>query len=174
MEYERLSDELKGFYSRLGWLSTRFAIMEAGIMQILSRYILDDFVLTQTLFEKNSLHVNLEILTKIIKIRSYDSEISNQLIQLIQKVHTVKTKRNLFVHSIWNNPINKDGELYVTCIQSRLSSIHDVVNDIKGHSSITKEVFSLSQIIEASNKIEEIIDIEEILLKKLEDIQFDY
>lgn len=63
--YSMYRDFNKEFYFYLGLISTNFAIVEFNIIKFLGKLIIDDFVLTNTILERNSLAQNIELLKKL-------------------------------------------------------------------------------------------------------------
>lgn len=64
VNYSKTEEPKKEFYFFLGLLSTKFAIMESNLLTILGLLIIDNFVLTSTVLEKNSLAQNIDLLKK--------------------------------------------------------------------------------------------------------------
>lgn len=95
--YNRVEEYKKEFYFNLGLLSTKFSKMEYKLIQILGLLIVDNFVITNTIFEKNSLAQNLELLKKLNKYRSYEEK---YIQNLIANIGRIKKDRNLFIHGM--------------------------------------------------------------------------
>lgn len=116
-KYSNTDKPKKEFYFYLGLLSTLFARMESNLITILGQLIVDNFVLTSTILERNSLAQNIELLKKINKYRGYEeAAIKN----LTDKISNVKSKRNLFIHGIWSDPFELDNDIIILCYEARL------------------------------------------------------
>lgn len=167
MKYSKIEEPKKEFYCYLGLLSTKFALMEANIMKILGLLVVDDYILTSLLFEKNTLHQNIEFLKKVAKHRGHEKKVIDELICLIGNV---KAKRNLFVHGVWSTPYELDNEVFIECHEPRLHVETEVqngftttwTNEFKTHK------FRLSYIKKLVEDINDIILAEASLIKRLE------
>jgi hypothetical protein len=92
-KYTEFDDVDKELYFYLGLLSTKFAVLEYNVLKLLGRHISEDFVLTNNLFERNSLAQNIEFLKKINKRMGYEVD---AISILIQKITNIK-KREIYL-----------------------------------------------------------------------------
>ncbi len=104
-KYLNSKDTEKEFYFYLGLLATLFSKMESNLLDILGKLIVDDFVLTNTILEKNSLAQNIELLKSINRYRGFQEKYFESL---ISKMGSVRKNRNLFIHGVWS-------ELCISC-----------------------------------------------------------
>jgi hypothetical protein len=171
-KYKNTPENKKEVYFFLGLLSTLFAKMEADLLKILGKLITSDFVLANTLFERNTLAQNIEMVKKISDLKQYEVK---TIKGLTDKISNIKKTRNLFIHGVWSEPIEKDNDIIITCRESKLDYWEDFENGIRmGRTwcSNKRTEIRLSYMRKLVDKVEEIILIEEHLLKKLED--YDY
>jgi hypothetical protein len=153
-------DTEKDFYAHLGLLSTKFARLEQNIISILSLLTTFDpkSVFGLTLFEKNPLSKNLDVLRKTINIRSFDRSNIDLMIKDIEKL---KDDRNMFIHGIWGNPYtNSDGEISVICDNRKIK--YQQQQDGSQHWRLNENVkFTLPDIKERISKLEEIVEFQD-------------
>ena len=116
-KYAAASLPKQEFYYYLGLLSTKFAKTEYNILMILGLLIVEDFVLTGTLLEQNTLDRNIQILKKINKYRRFKS---NLMSQMLEKLGSVKKNRNLFIHGIWSDPYVEENDLMISCTEPKV------------------------------------------------------
>jgi hypothetical protein len=64
VKYKNTPENKKEVYFYLGLLSTMFSKMEADLLKILGKLITSDFILASTLFERNTLAQNIEMIKK--------------------------------------------------------------------------------------------------------------
>jgi len=172
--YKNIPENEKEFYFYLGQMSTSFAKMEYNILTILGNLIIDDFVLTATILESNSLAQNIELLKKINKYRCFET---NSLSNLISKIGSVRKNRNLFIHGIWGEPFEKENDLMIICREPKI--LYEEKKDDKKTDRIAKtwtssksHEFRLSYIKRQIEIIEDIITAQNALIKQLADHKF--
>lgn len=171
--YNQFKDSEKEFYFYLGLLSTKFSIIEFNTIQLLGKLISDDFVITNTLLERNSLAQNIELLKKVIKRIKFEQ---NSLANLIDMISNVRKKRNLFIHGLWSTPIEVNNDIEITCNQPRLDYQEEKENDeviTQIWSSTTQYSFKLSYIKKLTETLNDITTAQCSLLLRLEDFEQD-
>lgn len=173
MKYKDITEPKREFYCYLGLLSTKFAIMESHITTILGLLIIDDFVLTSTLFERNNLQQNIDFLKKISKHRDYEVEIINSI---IRSIGNIKDKRNLFIHGIWEEPYEFENDIIIKCLEPRLDHRIETRNGstFKTTTSHKTHEFRLTYIKKLVRDINDIIIAQEAAIKRLKNFDFDF
>jgi hypothetical protein len=169
----QLTDVEKEFYTYLGLLSVKFSTMENNLAQIVAKLIHnEEDLVTAILTEDNTLHKNIELIKQINKVRDFQVPYITNMLDLIQKV---KSTRNLFIHGTWSKPFESQNDIMSLCNDIRLKYIEK--KDKNGR--VWKEwqyndnkEFRLSYIIQQIHGINDIIYIQETMLKKLEDEDF--
>ena len=167
--YSEYEEKHKEFYFYLGLISTRFAVVEYKVLKMLGLLISDDFVLTNTLFERNSLSQNIEFLKKINKLKRIE-EVS--IHNLIGKITNIKGKRNLFVHGLWGEPEIKENDLIISYADPKMDYTEEFDNGIRMSrtwSSVTKHEFRLSYLKKLSVSLSDIILAQNHLIKRIEE-----
>ena len=171
--YKKAGEEKKEFYFYLGLLSTLFAKMESNVLSVLGRLIVDDFVLAQTLIEKNTLTQNIELLKRVSTLRDYEvAEIKN----LSDKISNLRRVRNLFVHGVWGEPFMMDGDVFIDCYETKLDYNEEFGEDVRINqiwSSMKKNEFRLSYIKTLIENVNDVIKLQNHLIHKLENHNFD-
>lgn len=171
-KYKNTDERKKEVYFYLGLLSTLFAKMESKLLDILGKHITSDFVLANTLFERNTLYQNIEMLKSINNLKDFEAETVKKL---IQKISNVRKTRNLFIHGVWDEPIEFDNDILIVCRESKLDYSEEKENGkiiSRQWTSKRNTEFRLSYIRKLVENVEEILLIEDYLLRKLED--YDY
>jgi len=171
-KFKNTNDHDKEVYFYLGLLSTLFAKMESKLLDILGKHITSDFVLANTLFERNTLYQNIELLKSINNLKSFEEETVKKL---IQKISNIRKTRNLFIHGVWDDPIEFENDILITCRESKLDYSEEIQNGKRISQqwrSKKSTEFRLSYIRKLVDNVEEILLIEDYLIKKIED--YDY
>ena len=172
-KYAEFDDVDKELYFYLGLLSTKFAVLEYNVLKLLGRHISEDFVLTNNLFERNSLAQNIEFLKKINIRKGFEVDaISN----LIQKITNIKKKRNLFIHGLWGKPRSEENDWIITCQEPKMdySEQHENGKRIRQTwKSTTDYEFRLSYLKKLTQDINDIIFAQNYLIEKIELYDFD-
>jgi len=171
-KFKNTDEKEKEVYFYLGLLSTLFAKMESKLLIIVGKHITSDFVLANTLFERNTLASNIEMLRSINDLKDFENETVKQL---IQKISNIKKIRNLFIHGVWSDPIERENDIFIICRESKLDYSEKKENGNRisrlwGSNKSTE--FRLSYIRKQVDHVEEILLIEDYLIKKFED--YDY
>ena len=171
-KYKNTHENKKEVYFYLGLLSTLFAKMESKLLDILGKHITSDFVLANTLFERNTLYQNIEILKSVNDLKGFE-EVTVK--KLIQKISSIRKTRNLFIHGVWDEPIEFENDILIVCRESKLDYSEERQNGERvsrlwGSKKSTE--FRLSYIRKLVDNVEEILLIEDYLIKKIED--YDY
>ena len=171
-KYKNTDENKKDVYFYLGLLSTLFAKMESKLLDILGKHITSDFVLANTLFERNTLYQNIEILKSVNDLKGFE-EVTVK--KLIQKISSIRKTRNLFIHGVWDEPIEFENDILIVCRESKLDYSEERQNGERvsrlwGSKKSTE--FRLSYIRKLVDNVEEILLIEDYLIKKIED--YDY
>jgi hypothetical protein len=166
-KYSQVDDSHKEFYYYLGLISTKFAILESNLLNLLGKMIIDDFVLTNTLLERNSLSQNIELLKRINKYRQFEED---TIRKLIEKISSIRVNRNLFIHGIWGKPFMAENDLMIICAEPKL--LYEENERVRSWASKKNHKFRLPYLKKQVDHIDEILMAQEYLLKKMED--FDY
>lgn len=168
--YSQFNNIDKEFYFFLGLLSTKFAIVEYNIIKFLGRLVTDNFVLTNTILEKNSIARNLELIKDINKYRKFEFDAVNEL---INKILDIKKNRNLFIHGLWGEPIEKDNDWIIRCDQPKIDYTEEKEENEKviaqTWSAVTIHEFRLSYIKKLVERLSDIILVQYSLFEKIED-----
>lgn len=170
--YSNAEEPKKEFYFYLGLLSTKFAVMESNLLKILGLLIIDNFVLTATILERNSLAQNIELLKKVNKYRGYEE---NAIKNLIEKIGHIKGKRNLFIHGIWSEPFESNNDVVISCYEPKLLYEEEKEGDkiSKLWTSSNKHEFKLTYIKKLVENIGNIITEQDYLIRKLDGHNFE-
>lgn len=166
--YSEFDDEHKEFYFYLGLISTRFAVVEYNILKMLGLLVSDDNVLTNSLFERNSLAQNLGFLKNVNKLKQIEEKATHHL---IEQVTNIKGKRNLFVHGLWGEPRIRDNDLVITCADPKMDYSEEFENGQRMSriwKSVTHNEFRLSYLKKLSVSLSDIILAQESLIKRYE------
>jgi len=166
--FENIEDHKKEVYFYLGLLSTLFAKMESKLLELLGLHITSNFVLANTLFERNSLAQNIEYLKKINALKDFEVK---TVTELIQKISSVRKTRNLFIHGVWDEPIKFENEILVICRESKLDYKEEKENGkviTRQWASMKNNEFKLSFIKKLVENVQEILQLEDDLLEKIE------
>lgn len=155
------------FYTNLGLLSTKFAKLEYKLMEILGLLIIDNFVITNTIFEKNTLAQNIELLKRINKYRKHEEK---YIQNLIAKIGSIRKVRNLFIHGIWGEPFEFENDILIQCQEPRIQ-----YDDIKEDEIIIQQEwassksheFRLAYIKKIIQDLDDIINSQDYLIQKL-------
>jgi len=107
----------KQLYYYLGLISTKFASLEYNVLNLLSRLVVDNFVLATTILDKNTLYQNVELIKKINKYQKFEEATVSKLISNISKV---RKTRNLFIHGIWSNPEKEGEQVVIQCAEPKI------------------------------------------------------
>jgi len=162
------NEDHKTFYSLLGLLSASFAKMEYRLSQILSYLIGGEHeVIRETVISNNKLHDNINLIKKINAYREIEPELINGL---MIKIKSISEERNLFIHGIWHEPHEKDGQIICLCESKRIR--HQVQKKELGgeYSRWLRNEFHSYSIKSFEKRIREvgqIIKIQDELLQKL-------
>lgn len=162
------------FYTHLGLLSVKFAQMEYKLSTILGKLFgTDDDLITVTVTEKNTLSKNIELLKNLNRIRKFQYQL---ILDLINKIGKIQSDRNLFIHGIWSNPIKSENSINIICDEKKIryneekDKVGNVIDQTwhfnKNH------IFSLSDIKNRINDIDNIVALEDGLIKDLENEKF--
>ncbi len=164
----------KEFYSHLGLLSVEYAKMEYNLSKILGKLIrTDEETINVTLIEDNTLHRNISMLKKINRIRDFKASDIETIIELIGRV---KNDRNKFIHGIWGNPFEDNGEIKIICEERKIK-----YTETKDKNGIVFRrnwqyndhfMFSLTYLKEQIDTIKHIINLQENLIDELEEVDF--
>ena len=171
--YNRVEEYKKEFYFNLGLLSTKFSKMEYKLIQILGLLIVDNFVITNTIFEKNSLAQNLELLKKLNKYRSYEEK---YIQNLIANIGRIKKDRNLFIHGIWGEPFEFENDILIQCHDPKIQyeSIQEGEMIVSQEWSSSKpQEFRLTYIKKLIKNLDDIICCQDYFIEKLKMHTFD-
>lgn len=162
ISYTGYDDIEKEFYFHLGLLSTRFAEMETNVMSLLGSIITDEIFLINPVIEKNSLSQNLDLLKKVNLYKEFEQEAVQDL---INRISNVRKNRNLFIHGLWGKPYQKDGEVLIDCLEQKITP--KMVTLGRMWASAKEHYFKLSDIISQIDELNDIIDLQNTLLKKI-------
>jgi len=161
--FKYATDLQKEFNYYLGLLSTRFAIVENNVMTLLGKLIIDEVFLINTIIEKNTLSQNLVLLRKLNLYKQFEVE---SMSDLITKIDHIRTERNLFIHGIWADPTEKEGEVKIHCLETKIVS--KVGKYGRSWLSGREHEFKLSQLMNRVEELDQIILHQEELLNKVE------
>jgi hypothetical protein len=165
----KLNTLQKDFYSFLGLLSIKFAKMDYNLNLILSKLINpDDDLIAFTLIERNNISQTIELLEKINLIRGFEEKHLKNLLTLIKQV---KTDRNLFIHGLWKEPYNSENDIVILCEERKIKYKEEKGVGRNWQYNSHKK-FRLSDIKRRIIQIDDIIYVQESLIKKLEDFKF--
>lgn len=165
-----LNEHEKDFYAYIGLLSCKFAQMEYNLMQLLVKLINneEDFV-TLTIIENNNLHQNIELFKKINRFRDFQAQ---YITGMLDKISKVKTNRNRFIHGVWAKPRVYQNDVISSCIdfKIRFSSRTDKAGKIqKEWHGGSHEDINVSYIVQQIHQLNDILYIQETMLKKIEE-----
>jgi hypothetical protein len=166
-DFLQASQSSREFYYYLGLLSTKFAEVETNIMSIVGKLVIDEVFLINTIIEKNSLSQNIELLKKLNLYREFEQEVIKNL---VEKVSMLRSDRNLFIHALWGEPFLKDDKVLVSCLEPKILS--RIGRYGRTWASGREHEFELSYLISRIEEIEAVIEIQEMLLSKLESYSF--
>ena len=167
--YSEYQENHREFYFYLGLISTRFAVVEFNVLKMLGLLVSDDFVLTNTLFERNSLSQNIEFLKKINKLKQVE-EIAIR--NLVGQITNIKGKRNLFVHGLWGEPEMKENDLIISCADPKMDykeEFRDGTRIARSWKSVTDNEFRLSYLKKLSVNLSDIILAQNHLIVRIEE-----
>lgn len=164
IKFDNAEESTKEFYFYLGLLSTKFAVIESNLLSLLGSLITNDFVLTNTILERNSLSQNIDLLKKINKYRRFEE---HKIQIVIQKISAIRIQRNLFIHGLWGVPTDKDKDVVISCSEPKIVYEENVRH--RQWSSIKNHVFHLSYIKKLIEETDIIICELEFLAKTLEE-----
>ncbi|MDR7132537.1 hypothetical protein J2X69_004910 [Algoriphagus sp. 4150] len=162
-----MSDIQIDFYAQLGKLSVNFARMELKLSSILNYLIdVDEDLIPVILTENNSLHQTIDLVKKINKIKNFESEIIKDL---LERISSVKSSRNLFIHGIWGEPFESENDIKIVCEEHKIryqekTTEYGVDKQWKYNNFHT---FTLSFLKQLTTTIEDIIRLQDYLLNKL-------
>ena len=162
LKYSLVDESEKEFYYYLGILSTKFAVLEYNILTILGLLIVDNFVLTGTILEKNSLAQNIELLKKINSYRQIEEK---TITIILEKIANVRSKRNLFIHGIWSTPYHADNDVKINCSEPKILYVKEKTG--RTWSQKTNHTFRLSYIRRLVLTIDEILLGQDYIIDKL-------
>lgn len=168
-----MEDYKKDFYANLGLLSTKFAKLEYRLMEILGLLIMNNFVITNTIFEKNTLAQNLELLKRISKYRQYEEK---YIQDLISKIGSVRKVRNLFIHGIWGEPFEFENDILIQCQEPKIQYDDIKVNEViiqQEWASSKPHEFRLTYIKNVIQSLDDIIKSQDSFIIKLKSHDFD-
>lgn len=171
-KFKNTDDKKKEVYFYLGLLSTLFAKMESKLLDILGKHITSSFVLAHTLFERNTLYQNIELLKNINDLKGFEEETVKKL---IQKISNIRKTRNLFIHGVWDEPIEFENDILIICRESKLDYKEEIQNGERVSRIWTNNKsteFRLTYIRKLVDNVEEILLMEDYLIKKFKD--YDY
>ena len=176
-----MSPEIKTqFYSNVGILSTRFAISEQLVQEILCLSISNttDDTITLTMIEEMSLWKKLDLLKKVIKI---NSGWENELSKMIKRLDKVRIERNLFIHGLWKDPVQNGNDITITVETKKIKFEEDkpdpkLVKDGYPHSYGTRswyfnhfKTYTLKEIENIVKEINAIIITQEEIIKEIKE-----
>lgn len=170
--YKNTDESKKEFYFYLGLLSTLFAKMESNLLEIVSRFTTDDFVLGYTIFERNTLSQNIDLAKELSDKRNYEVEFTKML---ADKISNTKKIRNLFIHGVWGEPIMKENDLIIRCSESKLDyteKYQDGKRITRSWGNAKSREFRLSYLRKLVENVEEIILMQNHLLKRLNEFNY--
>lgn len=160
-------DASKRFYFYLGLLSTKFAQSEVNIMSLLGKLVVDEVFLMNTIIERNSLSQNIELLKKINLYRKFEVAAMDEM---IAKVSSLRTVRNLFIHSLWGSPYLDGEKLMISCLEPKIVSR---INEYgRSWASAREHNFELSFLHEKVLELDSVLEMQIELLKKVETTTF--
>lgn len=96
--------------------------------------------------------------------------------ELIQKISSVRKTRNLFIHGVWDEPIKFENEILVICRESKLDYKEEKENGkviTIQWASMKNNEFKLSFIKKLVENVQEILQLEDDLLEKIENHNYD-
>lgn len=164
-KFTNVSEEVKEFYYYLGLLSTKFAILEYNMLQLLGLMVADDFVLINTLLERNTLYQNVELLKKLNKYRGFQEELVDIL---IKKIFNIRINRNIFIHGIWKSPRPEKNDLVVICTEPKM--LYEENESERKWTHQRHHSFRLSFIKEQVEEIDDIILRQNYLIGELKEL----
>jgi len=165
IEFNNADNAAKEFYFHLGVLSTKFAVLEYNFLQLLGRLITDDFVLTNTVLERNSLSQNIELLKKINRYRKFEE---TRISTLVAEVSEIRSVRNLFIHGVWGVPIEQKNDWEISCTEPKLA--YEENERGRQWSSGRHHGFRLSDIKRLVDKIDALIQEQVYLFNRLDEV----
>jgi hypothetical protein len=140
------------FYFQLGQIATSFAKLEENVRWLLVCLINDqEPVSALYIIEKNTLETNLHLIKKINVLKNFEQELINEL---IDKLHPLKTLRNSFIHGIWEEPIEKDGEINIEVHNYKMQYEPD--KDGATWYPKKSEIYSLKKLQSITDEIQEL------------------
>ena len=163
VKFNQTEDKEKEIYFFIGLLSTKFARMEANVIKILDKLIVDDFVISNTIMEGNSLAKNIELLKKLNKYRGIEEGL---ILNLCSRISSVRKDRNLFIHGLWGEPYIEENDIMVVCSDPRIEFFES--GDHKQWRSTRPKKFRVGYLKKQVDAIEEILLSQDSLLIRLE------
>ena len=158
----------QNFYSLIGLISIRFAKLENAIIEMISILInSDDDIISLTLIENNSLSQNLDLLMKVNRRRDFEEDLIKSW---CKQIDGIRINRNLFIHGIWSDIINSDGETFIYCEEKKLRFTK--LPDGKQWNFNRHIKYSIESLKKEIIQIEKCIKDAEEMLKKLKDYEF--
>jgi hypothetical protein len=161
------------FYSHLGKLSTLFSRLEYLIREITGLYIVkeshEDMVYL-TIIGKNSLEKNTALLKELAYISSFGDQ-QRTLLKLIGDVNNIRKVRNLFIHGLWDNPTNENGDIFIVCNDKsfKLKREPTIHGQRLSYNSNVAEKFNLSAIKKHIKQLEKINSGLNLILQEIEE-----
>lgn len=163
-KFSEVNNSFKEFYYYLGLISTKFAILEYNTLSILSRLIIDNFVLTNTILERNSLSQNIELLKRINLHKRFEEK---SVSGLIAKISNVRKTRNLFIHGIWGEPSESKNDSVIFCGEPKI--LYEENENGRSWASKRNHQFTLNHLKKQVRNIDEILLIQDYLINELND-----
>lgn len=147
--------------------------MESNLLDILGKLVTNDFILAATLFERNTLAQNIELVKKVSVRREFEEK---QIENLFNKISNLKRTRNLFIHGIWGEPFELDNDLVIICQEAKLDYKEEFEHGLgvtQTWKSKKHNEFRLTYFKKLVDNVEEIILIQHNLREELEKYNFD-
>lgn len=139
-----MKDHVKECYLHLGLMSTEFAKVEEYIRNILAFLINNDnYFCALYAIEKNTLETNLQLLKKINFLVKYEESKINAI---IEKLNPIKQVRNSFIHGVWSEPEEIDGEIHINVLRNKIQYIEDEGDGLPAWYGSKREAFTLKTI----------------------------
>jgi hypothetical protein len=156
------------FYAHLGYLSVQFARMEQTLHAMIAVMVTDDlnYLDLHSITERMSISSLTDILKKLNRIKSFERELVDKILELVEKV---RKNRNLFIHGIWSDPFVSEGKIMITCVDAKI--VYEVKEEDGGRTQSwrTKKIpFTIDQINAEIETVMYIISLQESFIDKLE------
>ena len=161
-----MEDNLVDFYSRIGELATKFAILEYQTGELLSVLInKEEYLLTSYLIQDMNFFRKIETAKELADFRINNLSYREKVLKITSALSGIRKKRNLFIHGLWSTPEKGNTGYSISVREHKIKKTKSKAHEPETITWIHKPSEQLTK-----NSLEQLVTEVNLLTKSIDDL----